>query len=439
MSSTLRRISEFSTIVPWARHKPSTWKVWKISHAFKHIGSGTTPTSSEEEWFDGEIPWITSGELRETVIMEPLQRVSRRALKYFTALKIHPADSIVIAMYGATIGRVGILGIDATTNQACCAIAFSKVLLNKFVFYWLIGFREEIISWHAVGGGQPNINREKICSLRIPAPTLEQQQNIVDFLEKKIPVIDALILKKQRQIELLQEKRNVLVHRAVTKGLHPTAKMKDSGVQWLGEIPAHWKVVPLRAVLTERREFNDGPKTSNILSVVKDIGVINYNDREASGNKKSDNIEQYKLIYKGDLVLNRMNVIIGSVGIAREFGAASIEYYVLHNADDSSHTEFYGHIFSSRMFQNHLAELGSGILSHRLRIPFESLRKERVPCPPICEQIEIATFLSRTYASIELLVTKLDSSIDLLKEYRCSLIVAAVTGNKRIQPESKTL
>jgi len=210
---------------------------------------------------------------------------------------------------------------------------------------------------------------------------------------------------------------------------------KESGIEWLGDIPEHWGVLPLRGILKQRGEFNIGPKTDNILSVVKDVGVINYDEREASGNKKSDNIEQYKIIHKGDIVLNRMNIIIGSVGIAKEFGAASIEYYVLYGKDQSAYTEYYVYIFASKLFQINLGRLGSGILGHRLRIPFEILRKEILCKPPSKEQIAIYNFLDQKTSRLDALIAKKEKQIELLKEKRSALISHVVT--KGLDPNVK--
>lgn len=210
---------------------------------------------------------------------------------------------------------------------------------------------------------------------------------------------------------------------------------KDSDIEWLGEMPKHWEVTPLRGVLKQRGEYNIGPRTENILSVVKDVGVIRYEERDASGNKKSDNIEQYKIIHKGDIVLNRMNIIIGSVGMAKEFGAASIEYYVLYSKDSSVYTEYYVYIFTSKLFQTNLGRLGSGILGHRLRIPYEILRKEMLCKPPPSEQKTIAAFLDRETSRIDKLIEKKEKQIELLKEKRAALISHAVT--KGLDPKVK--
>jgi len=132
--------------------------------------------------------------------------------------------------------------MHATTNQACCVMGDSNVLDTKFVFYWLQFSRDVIISLYSTGGGQPNINQESVTFLRIPAPIAEEQTQIAHFLDHETARIDALIAEQQRLIELLKEKRQAVISHAVTKGLDPTVPMKDSGVEWLGEVPEHWDI-----------------------------------------------------------------------------------------------------------------------------------------------------------------------------------------------------
>ncbi len=179
--------------VEWLGEVPAHWESWKMSQAFGCIGSGTTPPSDEAVWYsEGTIPWITTGELRESIIYETTKFVTVSALNKFSALKLHPAGSLAIAMYGATIGRLGILGVDATTNQACCVLSHPRNLNVRFVFYWLYGFKQILIDLYATGGGQPNINQDTVASLRIPAPGLSEQAAIATFLERETTKIDAL-------------------------------------------------------------------------------------------------------------------------------------------------------------------------------------------------------------------------------------------------------
>ena len=201
--------------VEWLGEIPQTWEMWKLAHAFEVIGSGTTPSSDNDSWFEGDIPWVTTGELRETVITHTIKKVSKLTLERFSALKIHPVGSVVIAMYGATIGRLGILGVKSTTNQACCVLTFSRVIDNKYLYYWLGGYKDDIIRLSS-GGGQPNINQEKVASLKISSPILKEQTQIATFLDYETAKIDKLIDLQLLQIELLKERRTALISAAVT-------------------------------------------------------------------------------------------------------------------------------------------------------------------------------------------------------------------------------
>ena len=187
----------------------------KPSFGFGRIGSGTTPRSDAEEYYDGDTPWVTTSELREDTILETAKSVTAAALREHTALHVYPAGALVIAMYGATIGRLGILGVPATVNQACCVFAHPTRLRTRFVYYWLLGFRKVLIS-HSAGGGQPNLSQEDLRALRIPAPTTPEQDRIGDYLDAEVSRLDGLASEIDSAIERLQEYRTALITAAVT-------------------------------------------------------------------------------------------------------------------------------------------------------------------------------------------------------------------------------
>jgi type I restriction enzyme S subunit len=201
--------------VDWLGDVPEHWECWKIAHGFDSIGSGTTPTSDQLEWYDGKIPWVTTGELRENVIFDTEKKVTIEAIINFSALKRFPVGSLVIAMYGATIGRLGILGVDATTNQACCVLYGGGIFDVKFVFYWLLAFKATIILL-ASGGGQPNISQDKIKSLKIFCPKVSEQQAIVEYLDRETNRIDELISKVTQALDKLKEYRTAIISASVT-------------------------------------------------------------------------------------------------------------------------------------------------------------------------------------------------------------------------------
>lgn len=201
--------------IDWLGDIPAHWEVWKISHGYLETGSGTTPPPDNDEWYDGGINWVTTSELREKPIFETTTKISESALETFSALKLFPKGTLLIAMYGATIGRLGTLETQAATNQACCALVKSKVFRNQFVFYWFQAFKCHLVLL-ASGGGQPNISQDKIRSLKLGIPSLDEQDRITSYLDAETKKIAGLMAKEQKIIEKIKEYRSALISAAVT-------------------------------------------------------------------------------------------------------------------------------------------------------------------------------------------------------------------------------
>ena len=204
-------------------------------------------------------------------------------------------------------------------------------------------------------------------------------------------------------------------------------KYKESGVDWIGEIPENWKIQRLKMVLKERNESNDPVKTNFILSLTNDRGVIPYSEKGDIGNKAKDDISGYKLAYPNDIVLNSMNVVIGSVGISNFFGAVSPVYYMLNKRNEKDDIRYYNYIFQSKEFQNKLKGYGNGILEIRMRIPMTKLNSINLPIPSSEEQKRIADLLDKKCLQIDELISIQEQEIEKLKEYKTAVITKAVT------------
>ena len=203
---------------------------------------------------------------------------------------------------------------------------------------------------------------------------------------------------------------------------------KDSGEEWLGKVPEHWESNRLKKYLIERNEKNSPIKTDNLLSVTRYQGVIPVSEKQGNvGNKPKENLENYKISYPNDIVLNSMNVIIGSVGLNKYTGLISPVYYALYNRNKNNNIKFFSYIFHNPFFQKGLFGLGNGILSIRLKIPMEKLNQVVLPCPSISEQNQIVSFLDTETARIDNLIAKQEKLIELLEEQRKSIISHAVT------------
>ena len=188
----------------------------KTSLAFHGIGSGTTPSTSKKEFYDENegYYWLQTGDLNDGIINDTSKKVTRLAIGQCN-LKFYPKDSIVIAMYGATIGKVGILGIKTATNQACCVLPANKNMNSKFAFYEFLACKPALLV-SAIGGGQPNISQDVIRKQKIVIPPHPEQTIIASFLDKKCASIDSSISKAQHQVELLQEYKQSLITEVVT-------------------------------------------------------------------------------------------------------------------------------------------------------------------------------------------------------------------------------
>lgn len=206
-----------------------------------------------------------------------------------------------------------------------------------------------------------------------------------------------------------------------------TRRMKDSGVEWIGEIPEDWGIQNLKSILDNRNELNNPIKTELILSLTNDRGVIPYSEKGDIGNKAKEDLTKYKLAYPGDIIVNSMNVIIGSVGLSKYFGAASPVYYMLYVRDREDSIRYYNYLFQTKELQSRLKGYGNGIMEHRLRIPMINLNKLHLPYPPKPQQKSIADFLDRKVSQIDNIISKTKESIDQYKKYKESLITETVT------------
>jgi type I restriction enzyme S subunit len=188
--------------------------LWKVGLAFR-TGSGTTPKSSNPDYFDGPYPWVNTGDLRDEVITKVPRSVSEVARREYTALVIYPPGTLLVAMYGATVGRLGMLGIDACVNQACCALLELGPVMTRYAYYWFLAYRDAVMQLSS-GGGQPNISQEIVRALRIPAPDNDAQASIVQIADAEAQRADSARQLIASSIDLLHELKRSLITAAVT-------------------------------------------------------------------------------------------------------------------------------------------------------------------------------------------------------------------------------
>lgn len=202
---------------------------------------------------------------------------------------------------------------------------------------------------------------------------------------------------------------------------------KDSGIEWLGEIPEHWEIKPLRAILNQRNEQNNDLKLQTILSLVKDIGIIPYEEKGNVGNKSKNDLQGYKIARINDLVLNKMNAVIGSLGVSVYNGLVSPIYLVFYIDNPKYLMSYYYYLFQIKSVQKFLKTFAYGIMEIRESIDYLDFKKMFLPTPPIEEQKAIADFLDSKCKLIETFIEKKQKLITLLNEKKQALINECVT------------
>ncbi len=418
--------------VEWLGEIPEHWEMWKISHSFNSVGSGTTPLSNNESYYNGHIPWITTGELRENIINSTKKLLTNKALVENSSLKLFPIGSIAIAMYGATIGRLGKLGICATTNQACCVISNSKVISNNYLYYWLMGNNKAIINL-AYGGGQPNISQDTILNLKISAPGLDEQQQIAKFLDNATQKMDTLIQKQKNLIRLLKEKRQAVISHAVTRGLNPDVKFKDSGVEWLGEVPEHWDVSLLKRYCKVTDGSHHSPSVQDEGLPFISVTDVGHNTIDFKNCKKILSKDFKQLVSEGcspktgDILLTKDGTI-GRAAIVNERYPSFVilsSLGLLTPCSKMQNKYLYYYLISGI----NIDQMNSMIHGSALkRMTISKIDNLYISFPEYKEQEKIAEYLDDKISKIEALIKKATNSIKLLKEKRTALISAAVTG-----------
>lgn len=404
--------------VEWIGEIPKHWSLKKITHVTDMIGSGTTPKSDNDDYYnDGNINWLVTGDLNDGYIFQTSNKVTQKALDELSSLKIYPENSLAIAMYGATIGKLGVLKTETTVNQATCVLKFDDSNSVDFWFYVFVGNRNYLVSL-GYGGGQPNISQDVIKGLRFPSPpTLEEQILISRYLDKKTNQIDSLVEKIQKKIELLKEQRTLLINQYVTKGLDPNVELKESGVEWIGSIPKHWSIVRLRFlcdIKTGGKDTQDNVENGAYPFFVRSPHV--------------ERINSYS--FDGEAVLTSGDG--AGVGKIFHYYVGKFDYHqrVYKFSDFRGISGKYFYWFLKENFHYEILRWNAKSTVDSVRLPF--LQNFPMVLPPIKEQKDILLEMDSIDDRVEKLIQVLIKKIETLKEYRQSLISSVVSGESRV-------
>ena len=276
------------------------------------------------------------------------------------------------------------------------------------------------------------LNTSIIKNLYFPLPPIHMQIQIADFLDAECARIDAVIEKTRTSIEEYKKLKQSVITQAVTKGIRPGRKMKDSGIEWIGEIPEEWDVRRIKTIFRLRDERNYLPlEEVNLISLYTDLGVVQHSDLEKTTGNKASNADGYKIVHENDIIVNIILCWMGAIGRSAYSGVTSPAYDIYVPSDDIE-CRFYHHYFRTTGFSGDCYKRGKGIMAMRWRTYSDQFRDIRVVAPPIEEQREILNYLDSKTTEIDTLIVKKEQFLSELESYKKSLIFEYVTGKKEV-------
>lgn len=410
----------------WFNEVPNKWSIVKIKNIFNMVNGGTPKSDVKEYWSDSEVVWVTPEDLSKEgkYLEDSIRKISYLGLQNCSANYIK-ANSIVLSTR-APIGNVKLSTVPFTTNQGCKSLE-SKGEVNTNFYYYVIGLAKEHLNNLGQGTTFLELSNYSLKNVFVPYPDIKLQNKIANYLDNKCEQIDELVVSKKKQISLLEQQRQSIITEAVTKGLNPNVKMKDSGVEWIGENPEHWEEQKIKYLFYESNERNFN-EDATLLSLFTSIGVKPRSEMEEKGNK-AQTVINYKIVRKGDIVVNKLLAWMGSIGLSEYNGVTSPDYDVYRSLNSDKVDELYYHYyFRNHYFKGDCFKYGRGIMMMRWRTYPDQLKSILVSVPPKEEQIQIANYIEEKEKELALTIKKIESSIQKLKEYRQSLIYEVVTG-----------
>ena len=424
--------------IPWIGQIPEDWEVCKVKFLCEEIFSGGTPSTTNDSYWNGNIPWLQSGKIQNDYIFEYDRTITEKGLEN-SSTKMVKRDSILLAMTGATCSNVGYLTFDSCANQSVMAYIPLKTTIPKFLFYVLMACKNNILL-HKNGGAQSGINGEVCQNLFVPKITTDLQQKIVEILDKKCGQIDELIKVEENAIEKLKEYKTSLITKDVTKGLDPNAKMKDSGIPWIGQIPQDWNVGRLKFYLSEPLKYganeNGCPYDENQPRYIRITDIIENNkliqDKENMQSLEINKANNF-LLKKGDLLFARSGATVGKTFLFLEenIKAAFAGYLIAARVNQNFLNYKYLYYFTLSNCYNKWKN-NIFIQSTIQNIGANKYNDLELTIPSVSIQRQIVEYLDKRCEEIDNLLKIKQEKIEKLKEYKKSLIYQYVTGKKEV-------
>jgi len=418
----------------WLNLVPSGWSTGHLRWLTRRFAGGTPNKDDESYWADGTIPWLNSGAVNQFTVTEASAYITDKGFQNSSAKWISEGALVMaLAGQGKTKGMVAQLAMATTCNQSMAAIVPGAELDARYLLWWLTSNYQNIRNM-AGGDDRDGLNLELLGNIVCPLPPVPQQIAIAKFLDRETGKIDALVEEQRRLIEVLREKRRAVISHAVTKGLDANAKMKPSGVDWLGDVPEHWEVSRLKHVLEAPLQY--GANEAAEEDDRDNPRFVRITDIDEQGNLRDETFRSLKpdlaapyILDDGDVLLARSGATVGkSFLYQHSWGVCCFAGYLIRARPRKTSLlpEFLFASCQSDFYWNHIA--GEQIQSTIQNVSAERYGNFWLALPPLVEQREICDYLADQINRFSELTRAAVRAVELLQERRSALISAAVTG-----------
>jgi len=424
--------------INWLGEIPSEWKVKRVKD-LTSTQSGTTPQSGNPHYYDnGETFWIRTTDLNNREIINSEYKITQKAFEDYS-LKILPFDSVLVAMYGGmgTIGKNGIVKTKATLNQSVCAVLPKHLKFDSQYFqYYLQYFRPKWEIFADSARKDPNINQDAVKNLFLCFPKISEQKIISEYLETNTSQIDQELSILEQKIEKYKELKQTLIAHTVLRGLDKNVELKSSEVEWIGDIPKHWEVKRLKdiAMLSAGNSMSnkENYEINNYAYpyiATKDININTNNIDYNNGIYVPKTDSKYKIASKYTTLLC---IEGGSAGKKVAFLNQPVCYVnKLCNIKSKSaiFSKYTYYFVASHSFRQEFFSYINGLIGG---VSIFTLKTFSISVPPYEEQVAIANYLDEKTSKIDSIVEIIGKKIEVLKEFRKTLINDVVTGKVKV-------
>lgn len=420
--------------IEWIGEIPEHWEVIKTKNSFNII-SGATPKTDNIAYWDGEITWITPADYKteDIIIKSGKRNITTEGLNS-CGTSIVPQGSIIFSKR-APIGLVAINAVPLCTNQGCIS-CIPKPYVNTKYFYYLISVLTEWFELFGSGTTFKELSTNNFANFSLSQPSFTEQLSIATYLDQKCGEIDELITLQEEMITKLQSYKQSVITEAVTKGLDKNVPLKDSGIEWIGEIPEHWEVKRLKNVCsTNSASLSD--KTSKEFEFdYVDIGSVSFElgiHKTEKYTFKNAPSRARKIARIGNIIVSTVRTYLRAIDIINSKEKEKYIYstgFAILSPLKNILSEFMIYICRSEYFTNQVSIYSTGI--NYPSINDTALKMINIVNPPLPEQQTIADYLDKKCSEIDELITIKQQKIEKLKDYKKSLIFECVTGKRKV-------